>query len=161
VLDFVYQSHRRTDHYWAQQAQSGSEEFSIIYFILSDRRWPISTKKPCVEISPPSDAAAYLGTRRMPAIGVWTTFQFRFPVGFEITGTRSSFARCWLRLLFIANTGVDFVRLDAVRVHLETKWARCAELPRPTKNHPSVNAFSGMRRRVWFSKAEADRGNPR
>ncbi|MEM1227290.1 MAG: alpha-amylase family glycosyl hydrolase, partial [Planctomycetota bacterium] len=110
VLDFVF-NHTADDHYWAQQAQSGQREYQDYYFLFPDRRVPDQYEQTIREIFPTVRRGSFTWHDGMQQ-WVWTTFNsFQWDLNYR---NPAVFRAMLSEMLFIANTGVDMLRLDAV-----------------------------------------------
>lgn len=139
VLDFVF-NHTADDHYWARQAQSGSEEFADYYFIFPDRTMPDQYERTLREIFPTVRRGSFTwhdGMQRW----VWTTFNsFQWDLNYR---NPEVFRAMLAEMLFIANTGVDILRLDAVAFIWKQMGTMCENLP---EAHQIIQAFNACAR---------------
>lgn len=139
VLDFVF-NHTADDHYWAQQAQSGNEEFEDFYFLFRDRTTPDQYEQTLREIFPTVRRGSFTwhdGMQRW----VWTTFNsFQWDLNYR---NPEVFRAMLAEMLFIANTGVDLLRLDAVAFIWKKMGTMCENLP---EAHQIIQAFNACTR---------------
>ena len=139
VLDFVF-NHTADDHYWAQQAQSGNREYQDYYFMFPDRTVPDQYERTLREIFPTVRRGNFTwidGVRRW----VWTTFNsFQWDLNYR---NPAVFRSMLSEMLFIANTGVDMLRLDAVAFIWKEMGTGCENLP---KAHTLIQAFNACSR---------------
>ncbi len=139
VLDFVF-NHTADDHYWAQQAQSGSAEYQDYYFMFPDRTVPDQYERTLREIFPTVRRGNFTwidGVRRW----VWTTFNsFQWDLNYR---NPAVFRAMLSEMLFIANTGVDMLRLDAVAFIWKQMGTGCENLPQA---HTLIQAFNACAR---------------
>ncbi len=139
VLDFVF-NHTSEDHDWAQQAQSGVREYQQFYHIFPDRQWPDEYEKTLREIFPTVRRGNFTWHDGMHA-WVWTTFNsFQWDLNYRNPAVFRAMAE---EMLFIANTGVEVLRLDAVAFIWKKLGTGCENLP---EAHLLIQAFNLMTR---------------
>ncbi|OYP29440.1 alpha-amylase family glycosyl hydrolase [Rhodopirellula sp. MGV] len=135
VLDFVF-NHTADDHEWAMKAQAGQREFQNYYYMFPDREMPEQYERNLREIFPTVRRGNFTwheGTRRW----VWTTFNsFQWDLNY---GNPAVFRSMLDELLFIANLGVDILRLDAVAFVWKRLGTNCENLP---EAHELIQAFN-------------------
>ncbi len=139
VLDFVL-NHTSDDHFWAVQAQSGSREYQQFYYIFPDRQLPDLYEKTLREIFPTVRRGNFTwhdGMHRW----IWTTFNsFQWDLNYQNPAVFNAMVG---EMLFIANTGVDVLRLDAVAFIWKQMGTGCENLPQA---HLLVEAFNSVAR---------------
>lgn len=139
VLDFVF-NHTSDDHYWAQQAQSHHPEYQQFYYLFPDREQPEKYERTLREIFPTVRRGNFTwhdGMQRW----VWTTFNsFQWDLNYS---NPAVFRAMLEEMLFIADTGVDILRLDAVAFIWKEMGTSCENLP---KAHTLIQAFSCLAR---------------
>ncbi len=139
VLDFVF-NHTADDHYWARQAQSGIAEYEDFYFIFPDRTIPDQYERTLREIFPTVRRGNFTWFDPMQK-WVWTTFNsFQWDLNYS---NPSVFRAMLAEMLFIANTGVDMLRLDAVAFIWKQMGTGCENLPQA---HHLIQAFNSCAR---------------
>jgi amylosucrase len=135
VLDFVF-NHTADDHDWAQRAQDGDIEYQDYYYIFPDRTVPDQYERDLREIFPTVRRGNFTwheGMRRW----IWTTFNsFQWDLKYA---NPAVFDAMLGEMLFIANTGVDILRLDAVAFIWKEMGTSCENLP---KAHTLIRAFN-------------------
>jgi len=141
VLDFVF-NHTADDHYWAQQAQAGDREFQQYYYIFKDRTKPDQYERTLREIFPTVRRGNFTwhdGMQRW----VWTTFNsFQWDLNYR---NPAVFRAMLEEMLFLANTGVDILRLDAVAFIWKQMGTSCENLPQA---HLLIQAYNAVTRIV-------------
>lgn len=139
VLDFVF-NHTSDDHEWAKQAQSGDAEYQDFYYLFPNRTEPDEYEKTLREIFPTVRRGNFTwhdGMQRW----VWTTFNsFQWDLNY---GNPAVFRAMLEEMFFIANTGVDILRLDAVAFIWKQKGTSCENLPQA---HLLIQAFNRLAR---------------
>ncbi|MEM6779883.1 MAG: alpha-amylase family glycosyl hydrolase [Planctomycetota bacterium] len=139
VLDFVF-NHTADDHYWAQQAQSGQREYQDYYFLFPDRRVPDQYEQTIREIFPTVRRGSFTWHDGMQQ-WVWTTFNsFQWDLNYR---NPAVFRAMLSEMLFIANTGVDMLRLDAVAFIWKQMGTDCENRP---EAHQIIQAFNAAAR---------------
>lgn len=135
VLDFVF-NHTADDHAWAQQAQAGEREFEDYYLVFPDRTIPDEYEKTLREIFPTVRRGNFTWHEGMQK-WVWTTFNsFQWDLNYS---NPSVFCAMMQEMLFIANQGVDILRLDAVAFIWKEVGTSCENLPQA---HMLIQAFN-------------------
>jgi amylosucrase len=137
VLDFVF-NHTADDHEWAQRAQSGDRELQDYYYIFPDRTTPDQYERTLREIFPTVRHGNFTWHDGMQA-WVWTTFNsFQWDLNY---GNPAVFRAMLDEMLFLANTGVDILRLDAVAFIWKQMGTSCENLPQA---HWIIQAFNAL-----------------
>jgi amylosucrase len=151
VLDFVF-NHTSDDHYWAQQAQAGDREYQDFYFMFPDRTMPDQYEQNLREIFPTIRRGNFTwhdGMHRW----VWTTFNsFQWDLNYSNPAVFNAMAG---EMLFLANTGVDILRLDAVAFIWKQMGTGCENLPQAHLIIQAVNAVSQIVAPGLLFKSEA------
>jgi amylosucrase len=151
VLDFVY-NHTSDEHAWARRALAGDPDAQEIYFIFPDRRMPDAYDAHLREIFPEVRRGSFT---YYPEAGrwVWTTFHsyqwdlnYRNPVVFD---------RMAEEMLFLANAGVEVLRLDAVAFAWKELGTPCENLPEAHMLIQALNALARMAAPSLLFKSEA------
>jgi len=139
VLDFVF-NHTSDDHEWAQKAQAGNREYQDFYYIFPDRTEPEKYERTLREIFPTVRRGNFTwhdGMQRW----VWTTFNnFQWDLNYS---NPAVFQAMLDEMLFIANLGVDILRLDAVAFIWKQMGTSCENLPQA---HVLIQAFNHFAR---------------
>ncbi|MCR9293414.1 MAG: alpha-amylase family protein, partial [bacterium] len=139
VLDFVF-NHTSDDHEWAQAAQAGDPRYQDFYYLFADRTIPDEYEKTLREIFPTIRRGNFTWHDGMQK-WVWTTFNsFQWDLNYS---NPSVFRAMLEEMLFIANTGVDILRLDAVAFIWKTMGTSCENLPQA---HLLIQAFNRLAR---------------
>lgn len=139
VLDFVF-NHTSDDHEWAQQAQSGDREYQQFYYMFDDRRLPDLYERTLREIFPTVRRGNFTWREGLQK-WVWTTFNsYQWDLNYH---NPSVFRSMLDEMLFLANTGVDILRLDAVAFIWKEMGTSCENLPQA---HWVIQAFNALTR---------------
>lgn len=135
VLDFVF-NHTADDHDWAMKAQQGDPEYRDYYYIFPDRTVPDRYEQHLREIFPTVKRGNFTWHDGMQS-WVWTTFNtFQWDLKYA---NPAVFDAMLEEMLFIANTGVDILRLDAVAFIWKRMGTSCENLP---EAHTLIRAFN-------------------
>jgi amylosucrase len=139
VLDFVF-NHTADDHDWAQRAQAGDPECREFYYLFPDRSEPDKYEQNLREIFPTVRRGNFTwhdGMQRW----VWTTFNsFQWDLNYSNPGVLRAMVE---EMLFIANMGIDVLRLDAVAFIWKRMGTGCENLP---EAHLVIRAFNRLAR---------------
>ncbi len=141
VLDFVF-NHTSDEHDWALKALAGDPTFQAYYLMFPDRTLPDQYERHLREIFPEQAPGSF--TYR-PEIDrwVWTTFHnFQWDLNYA---NPDVFRAMLGELLFIANLGVEVLRLDAVAFIWKEMGTSCEGLPQV---HTLIQAFNALARIV-------------
>ena len=139
VLDFVM-NHTSDEHIWAQRAKSGDPDFQEYYYTFPDRRLPDQYQAHLRDIFPDSRPGSFTWN---PDMGrwVWTTFQsFQWDLNYANPAVFRSMAE---EMLFLANVGVQVLRLDAVAFIWKRLGTDCENQP---ESHMLIQAFNALAR---------------
>jgi len=133
-------NHTSDDHEWAQHAQAGNREYEDYYYIFPDRTKAIEYERTLREIFPTVRRGNFTwhdGMQRW----VWTTFNnFQWDLNYS---NPAVFRAMLEEMLFLANMGVDILRLDAVAFIWKRLGTSCENLP---EAHMLIQAFNRLAR---------------
>jgi amylosucrase len=139
VLDFVF-NHTSDEHAWALQAKAGNPEYQAYYLMFPDRTMPDAYEQTLREIFPDEHPGAFT---YFPEIEkwVWTTFHsYQWDLNYH---NPTVFIRMAEELLYLANVGVEVLRLDAVAFIWKQLGTGCENLP---EAHLLIQAFNAVAR---------------
>lgn len=137
VLDFVF-NHTSDEHSWALRALAGEEEYQNYYLMFDDRTLPDQYERTLREIFPEQAPGSF--TYR-PEMGkwVWTTFnRFQWDLNYANPAVFNAMLQ---EMLFLANQGVEVLRLDAVAFIWKRMGTLCESLP---EAHLIIQAFNAL-----------------
>ena len=141
VLDFVY-NHTSDEHLWARRAQAGDPDCEEFYFIFPDRQMPDAYDAHLREIFPDVRRGNFTYRPDMDR-WVWTTFNgFQWDLNYQNPVVFNHMAE---EMLFLANLGVEVLRLDAVAFTWKQLGTSCENLP---EAHLLIQAFNALARLV-------------
>lgn len=139
VVDFVF-NHTSDEHAWARRALAGDEEYHDYYYMFDDRTLPDQYEHTLREIFPEQAPGSFTFRHEINK-WVWTTFNtFQWDLNYR----NPAVFRAMLReMLFLANQGVEFLRLDAVAFTWKEMGTSCENLPQA---HWLIQAFNALAR---------------
>ncbi len=139
VVDFVF-NHTSDEHEWAKRAQAGQAEYQDYYFVFPDRTMPDAYERTLREIFPSVRRGSFTWRADMRR-WVWTTFNsFQWDLNYANPQVFRAMAD---ELLFIANAGVEILRLDAVPFIWKRMGTSCENQP---EAHVLIQAFNALAR---------------
>ena len=137
VLDFVF-NHTSDEHDWAKRAQSGDREYQQFYYIFPDRTEPDKYEHTLREIFPTVRRGNFTWHDGMQQ-WVWTTFNnFQWDLNY---GNPAVFRAMLEEMFFIASTGIDILRFDAVAFIWKEMGTSCENLEGA---HKIIQAFNRL-----------------
>jgi len=151
VLDFVF-NHTSDDHLWAQKALAGDPEYQEYYRMFPNRALPDAYERHLREIFPEEHPGAF--TYR-PEIQkwVWTTFHtYQWDLNYD---NPQVFNRMTEEMLYLANQGVEVLRLDAVAFLWKELGTACENLPEAHVLIQTFNAAARIAAPALLFKSEA------
>ncbi len=148
-------NHTAKEHEWAQRAMAGEEKYLDYYYTFPDRTLPDAYEKSLPEIFPDEAPGSFTWYPDMAGSGrwVWTTFMdYQWDLNYT---NLSVFREMMDIMLFLANQGVDVLRLDAAPFIWKRMETNCQNQPEVFK---LIQIFRGLMRIVApavIFKAEA------
>ena len=143
VLDLVF-NHTSDEHLWAERAKAGDEEYLDFYYIFPNREMPDRYERNLREIFPDEHPGAFTFFPTLfNGLGgwVWTTFHsYQWDLNYS---NPAVFNRMAEEMLFLANQGVEVLRLDAVAFIWKQLGTNCENLPQA---HTLIKAFNAVAR---------------
>ena len=142
VVDLVF-NHTSDEHTWAERAKSGDEDYLDFYRIFPDREMPDAYERNLREIFPDEHPGAFTFFQDLFKEGgwVWTTFHsYQWDLNYA---NPAVFNRMAEEMLFLANQGVEVIRLDAVAFIWKELGTSCENLPGA---HTLIQAFNAVAR---------------
>ena len=139
VVDLVF-NHTSHEHDWAQNAIAGDPDYQEYYRIFPDRKIPDQYEKNLREIFPGEHPGAFTYWPDLQQ-WVWTTFHsYQWDLNYA---NPVVFNRMAEEMLFLANQGVEVLRLDAVAFIWKQMGTSCENLPQA---HWLIQAFNAVAR---------------
>lgn len=139
VVDFIF-NHTADDHEWAKRARSGEIEFEEYYHIYPDRNVPDRFDRTVREIFPTVRRGSFSWHNDIGK-WVWTTFNnFQWDLRYA---NPDVFRGMMQEMLFLANIGVEVLRLDAVAFTWKEEGTDCENRD---EAHLLIQAFNCVAR---------------
>ena len=140
VVDLVF-NHTSDEHLWAERAKAGDEDYMDFYRIFPSREMPDRYEQNLREIFPEEHSGAFTFFPDLFKEGgwVWTTFHsYQWDLNYA---NPAVFNRMAEEMLFLANQGVEVLRLDAVAFIWKQLGTGCENLP---EAHTLIQAFNAV-----------------
>jgi len=129
VLDFIF-NHTSDQHIWAKKAIAGEEKYQDFYFLFDDRKVPDQFDPYLREIFPHVRRGNF-SYREDIKKWVWTTFNnYQWDLNYANPNVLCSVIE---EMLFLANTGCDVLRLDALSFIWKDVGTNCESRPKAYK----------------------------
>jgi amylosucrase len=153
VLDFVL-NHTADDHPWAMAAKAGDEAKQAFYWIFEERSDVEPYASHLREIFPERGGDAFVWRDDLDGgKWVWSTF---YPFQWDLNYANPALLNAILgEMLFLANQGVDVLRLDAVPFLWKTAGTPCENLPEAHLVVRALNAAAAIAAPSLIFKSEA------
>lgn len=137
VIDFVF-NHTSDEHTWATKALAGDTDYQEFYRMFPDREIPDAYEKNILTIFPDDHPGCFIYKSKIRK-WVWATFNnFQWDLNYE---NPEVFNRMCEEMLFLANCGVEILRLDAVAFIWKKMGTSCQNLP---EAHTIIQAFNAV-----------------
>lgn len=139
VIDFVF-NHTSDEHEWARRALAGDEEFQEFYRMYPDRKLPDQFERSLPAIFPDEHPGAFTYRSRIGK-WIWTTFHnYQWDLNYENPAVFNAMLE---EMLFLANQGIEVLRLDAVAFLWKRLGTSCQNLP---EAHWIIQAYNACLR---------------
>ncbi|MEJ2325338.1 MAG: amylosucrase [Chromatiaceae bacterium] len=139
TLDFVF-NHTSDESEWAQRALAGQKEYQAYYRMFPNRELPDQHEQSMPEVFTEDHPGSFTYRTRIKK-WVWTTFHtYQWDLNYE---NPEVFTRMLEEMLFLANQGVEILRLDAVAFIWKRLGTSCQNLP---EAHWIIRAFNALAR---------------
>jgi amylosucrase len=136
VVDFIF-NHTSNEHDWARKAVAGDPEYSDFYWIYPDRDMPDAYERTVREIFPDDHPGSFVQLE--DGRWIWATFHsFQWDLNYRNPRVFRAMAG---EMLYLANQGVDVVRMDAVAFIWKQLGTTCESLP---EAHLLLQAFNAV-----------------
>jgi amylosucrase len=138
VVDFIF-NHTSNEHEWAKKAVAGEPGYEDFYLIFPDRTMPDEYEKTVREIFPDDHPGSFV---QLPdGRWIWATFyHFQWDLNYANPAVFRAMAG---EMLFLANQGVEILRMDAVAFIWKRLGTACESLP---EAHLLLRAFNAVLR---------------
>jgi amylosucrase len=156
VLDLIL-NHTADDHPWAAAAKAGDADAQALYWMFDDRRLPDRYQPHLRAIFPERGGDSFTWRADVPGPHggrwVWTTFYpFQWDLNYRNPATFTAIAG---EMLFLANQGVDVLRLDAVPFLWKEPGTGCESRPEAHTVVRALNALAAIAAPALAFKSEA------
>ncbi|MDH3948941.1 MAG: alpha-amylase family glycosyl hydrolase [Gammaproteobacteria bacterium] len=137
VLDFIF-NHTSDEHDWARRALAGDPEYQAYYRMFPDRKLPDAYERTIRSVFPDEHPGCFTYRNRIRK-WVWTTFHnYQWDLNYENPIVFDAMAA---EMLYLANHGVEVLRLDAVAFVWKRLGTSCENLP---EAHMIIQAFNAL-----------------
>lgn len=151
VLDFIY-NHTSDQHAWAQRAREGDTRYRDFYLMYPDRRLPERFEQTLREIFPEESPGSFTYDAQMD-LWVWTSFKsYQWDLNYANPEVFRAMAG---EMLFLANAGVEVLRLDAVAFAWKEMGTACESLPQVCTLVEAFNRLARLVAPALLFKSEA------
>ncbi|MAS37209.1 MAG: amylosucrase [Anaerolineaceae bacterium] len=151
VLDFVF-NHTSDEHVWAKKALAGDADYQDFYRMFPDRALPDQYSRHLREIFPEQSPGSFTWNATLGK-WVWTTFNhFQWDLNYA---NPAVFTAMLEEMLFLANQGVEVLRLDAVAFVWKQLGTTCENLPQAHQIIQAYNALVRIAAPAMIFKSEA------
>jgi amylosucrase len=156
VLDLIL-NHTADDHPWAAAAKAGDADAQAFYWMFDDRRLPDRYQPHLRAIFPERGGDAFTWRPDVPGPHggkwVWTTF---YPFQWDLNYRNPAlFVAIAGEMLFLANQGVEVLRLDAVPFLWKEPGTNCENRPEAHTVVKALNAVAAIAAPALAFKSEA------
>ena len=136
VVDFIF-NHTSNEHEWARRAAAGERAFEDYYWVFPNRKMPDAYERTTREIFPDDHPGSFV--QLADGRWIWATFySFQWDLNYSNPEVFRAMAG---EMLFLANLGVDFLRMDAVAFIWKKLGTSCESLPQA---HILIRAFNAV-----------------
>jgi amylosucrase len=151
VLDLVL-NHVAREHPWAVAARAGDPKYRAYFYVFDDREQPDAYERTVPEVFPEFAPGNFTWDAELDG-WVWTTFNsFQWDVNWSNPDVFVEYADV---LLFLANAGVDVVRLDAIAFLWKRLGTNCQNQPEVHALTQALHALTRIACPALLFKAEA------
>ena len=134
----VVLNHTAREHPWARRALAGDRHYRDFYLTFPDRSLPDAYERTLIDVFPSFAPGSFTWVAELDA-WVWTTFNdYQWDLNY---GNPDVFAEMLDTMLFLANMGVDILRLDAVPFMWKRLGTDCQNQP---EVHLLLQAFRAL-----------------
>ncbi len=139
ALDFVL-NHTSDEHIWAKRALEGDANYQAYYWMFPDRSLPDAYERNLHDIFPDDHDGSFTYRPRIKR-WVWTTFHtYQWDLNYSNPAVLRQMTE---EMLFLANVGVEVIRMDAVAFLWKELGTDCQNLPNA---HNVLRAMSAAAR---------------
>ena len=125
ALDFVM-NHTSEDHEWAKRARAGEREYQDRYFFFDNYDIPSRYEKTCPQVFPTTAPGNFTWLEDAQKFVMTTFYPYQWDLNYRNPIVLNEMI---FNMLFLANHGVDIIRLDAVPYIWKQLGTNCRNLP--------------------------------
>jgi amylosucrase/maltose alpha-D-glucosyltransferase/alpha-amylase len=151
TVDFVF-NHTSDEHEWAKLALAGDREHQSYYRMFPNRDMPDAYERTMPEVFTEDHPGAFTYRARIKK-WVWTTFHtYQWDLNYENPAVFNGMIE---EMLFLANQGVEILRLDAVAFIWKRLGTNSQNLPEAHWIIQAFNAIASIAAPAMVFKSEA------
>lgn len=124
-LDFVM-NHTSEDHEWAKRARAGEKEYQDRYFFFDNYDIPSLYEQTCPEVFPTTAPGNFTWLEDLHKHVMTTFYPYQWDLNYRNPIVLNEMI---FNMLYLANQGVDIIRLDAVPYIWKQLGTNCRNLP--------------------------------
>ena len=124
-MDFVM-NHTSEDHEWARRARAGEEEYRKRYFFFEDETIPRQYEQTVPQVFPTTAPGNFTWLEDAKQYVMTTFYPYQWDLNYR---NPRVFNEMMYNFLYLANQGIDIVRIDAVPYIWKTLGTQCRNLP--------------------------------
>ncbi len=124
-LDYVM-NHTSEDHEWAKKARAGEKEYQDRYFFYDDYGIPAQFEKTVPEVFPKTAPGNFTYLPKLHKFVMTSFYPYQWDLNYW---NPIVFNEMTANLLFLANKGIDIIRIDAVPYIWKQLGTNCRNLP--------------------------------
>ena len=156
TLDLVL-NHVAAEHEWARRARAGEERYRAYFHVFPDRSVPDEYERTLPEVFPDFAPGSFSWDEALQA-WVWTTFNaWQWDLAWDNPDVFCEFAEI---VCFLANQGVECLRLDAIAFLWKRMGTDCQNQPEVHAVTRALRAVARIAAPALVFKAEAIVGPP-
>lgn len=124
-MDFVM-NHTSEDHEWAKKARAGDKTYQDYYFFYDDRTIPDEYEKHVPEVFPTTAPGNFTELPELHKYVLTTFYPYQWDLNYRNPAVFNAMTE---NMLYLANRGIDILRIDAVPYIWKQLGTNCRNLP--------------------------------
>ncbi len=124
-MDFVM-NHTSEDHEWAKRARAGEGEYMSRYFFFRDEKEPAMYEKTVPQVFPTTAPGNFTWFEDAKHYVMTTFYPYQWDLNYK---NPRVFNEMMYNFLYLANRGIDIIRIDAVPYIWKELGTSCRNLP--------------------------------
>jgi amylosucrase len=136
-MDFVM-NHTSEDHEWAKKARQGEQEYRDRYFFYDNYTIPSQYEQTVPQVFPTTAPGNFTWLEDCRQYVMTTFYPYQWDLNYA---NPVVFNEMMYNFLFLANKGIDIIRIDAVPYIWKELWTDC-------RNRPKVHTIVRMMRMI-------------